>query len=127
MYKSMTVKETAQGRLQFQPKYKDFLLPHRSMDQSPSLVMEDRCAFENSESSMVVGKWKQEGFMHSQVLRIKEEDSHLGEDFTEGWNYANKENGSLGNILQLRRVVFFPRQVLPCSPLRVVQPPQSLK
>ncbi|KAG8634297.1 uncharacterized protein LOC110607994 [Manihot esculenta] len=83
---------------------------------------------ENEESPKSVGKWGRNisnvAFVHSQVLRIREEDSHIGEDIAEGLSTKDKViNAGFGQNTQLRRVastvdvVFFSKPILPCSPL----------
>ncbi|KAI5558841.1 hypothetical protein BDE02_17G068400 [Populus trichocarpa] len=67
---------------------------------------------------------KKIGFVHSQVLRIREEDSHLGEERLS----AAKEmirKALIGKLEEsfgvpphaAMEVVFFSRPILPCSPL----------
>lgn len=56
-------------------------------------------------------------YVHSQILRIREEDSHLGEDF----NLGTKDNGHLyhqyHDLHSEMDVVLFSRPILPSSPL----------
>ncbi|KAJ6860726.1 hypothetical protein NC651_036955 [Populus alba x Populus x berolinensis] len=67
---------------------------------------------------------KKVGYVHSQVLRIREEDSHLGEERLS----AAKEmirKALIGKLEEsfgvpqhaAMEVVFFSRPILPCSPL----------
>lgn len=54
-----------------------------------------------------------QGPMHYQVLKIKEEDSHLGEDLGEGLTSKDK----LAFVSQATSQILWPRSILPCSPL----------
>ena len=79
-----------------------------------------------SPRSVVVQMKKKVERVHSQLLRIREEDSHLGEDFI-GGDKENKNHvvckGGVGGggFHEKRRrrvnVVLVSRQILPCSPL----------
>ncbi|KDP45496.1 hypothetical protein JCGZ_09745 [Jatropha curcas] len=126
---------------EIQQKSKDFLLPNIAMESDDLAGKMGVKVFTESEmdresggssedvedSPKSVGKWRNMeklGFVHSQVLKIREEDSHLGEDFVEGLSAKDKViNGGFGQNIQFRRVasavdvVFFTRPVLPCSPL----------
>lgn len=88
------------------------------------MTVEARREAESETEVLRMGKWKrneeQVGFVHSQVLRIREEDSHLGEDIGEG--LSAKDNKNAGGFIQrveVRRVdvVLLSRPILPCSPL----------
>lgn len=54
-----------------------------------------------------------QGPMHYQVLKIKKEDSHLGEDIGEGLTSKDK----LAFVHHATSQILWPRSVLPCSPL----------
>ncbi|PON42693.1 hypothetical protein PanWU01x14_280060 [Parasponia andersonii] len=71
---------------------------------------------EEVESPRSVGRLRR--LVHSQILRIREEDSHLGEDFGERETFsANIINNNNNNRVSSLDVVFFSRPILPCSPL----------
>ena len=76
---------------------------------------------EEVESPRSVSRWRrrrrnnnnknnktEKELIHSQILRIREEDSHLGED------YGESRVAPLSSTLN---VVVFSRPILPCSPL----------
>ncbi|XVF14247.1 hypothetical protein REPUB_Repub09cG0041800 [Reevesia pubescens] len=73
-----------------------------------------------SPRSVVVPLKKKVETVHSQVLRIREEESHLGEDFV-GGDKENKNDVMCGGFHENRRrrvnVVLVSRPILPCSPL----------
>ncbi|GLT56475.1 hypothetical protein SLA2020_295130 [Shorea laevis] len=71
----------------------------------------------------VVGKKKLE-WVHSQVLRIREEESHLGDDFLRGLEGLSGKDifkTAVGRGSSRKRhrvnVVVLSRPILPCSPL----------
>ncbi|PON67329.1 hypothetical protein TorRG33x02_265020 [Trema orientale] len=72
---------------------------------------------EEVESPRSVGRWRR--LVHSQILRIREEDSHLGEDFGERETFSANitNNNNNNNRVSSLDVVFFSRPILPCSPL----------
>ncbi|XP_010029296.2 uncharacterized protein LOC104419356 [Eucalyptus grandis] len=89
----------------------------------------------------LAGKWmrraeKELARLHSQVLRIREEDLHLGEDIGEGLSAKDKVSSSSSSggaavavavAASRADVVVFSRPNLPCSPLSgKVNPIQSL-
>ncbi|KAK8673592.1 hypothetical protein V6N13_111918 [Hibiscus sabdariffa] len=76
-----------------------------------------------SPRSVVVEMEKKVGRVHSQILRIREEDSHLGEDLI-GCDKQNQNDIAVvvpGGFHEKRRrrvnVVLLSRPILPCSPL----------
>ncbi|XP_021297563.1 uncharacterized protein LOC110426631 isoform X2 [Herrania umbratica] len=77
-----------------------------------------------SPRSVVMEMKKKVERVHSQILRIREEESHLGEDFV-GGDKKNKNDvvcGGGGEDFHEKRrrlvnVVVVSRPVLPCSPL----------
>ncbi|OAY29832.1 uncharacterized protein LOC110601248 [Manihot esculenta] len=82
----------------------------------------------SEESPKSVGKWRRNisniRFVHNQVLRIREEDLHLGEDIGEGLSAKDKvmnagfgQNTQLGRVASVVDMVLFSRPILPCSPL----------
>ncbi|KAJ9152560.1 hypothetical protein P3X46_026116 [Hevea brasiliensis] len=132
----MTVKsiQETQDRvsdLGIQQKSKDFSLPEiasESGDHYGKIVRVKECTEaemdregrRSSEETEELPKF----VVHSQVLRIRKEELHLGEDIGEGLNAKDKViNASFGQNTQLRRMasvvdlVFFSRPILPCSPL----------
>ncbi|XP_030468545.2 uncharacterized protein LOC115687202 [Syzygium oleosum] len=84
----------------------------------------------------LAGKWmlraeKKLGCLHSQVLRIREEDLHLGEDIGECLSAKDKVVGSSSSAVVAAAsradIVVFSRPILPCSPLSgKVNPIQSV-
>ncbi|XVE68106.1 hypothetical protein DITRI_Ditri09bG0042700 [Diplodiscus trichospermus] len=80
-----------------------------------------------SPRSVVVQIKKKIERVHSQVLRIREEELHLGEDFVGGGKENNNDVVCGGNVSggggfhEKRRrrfnVVLVSRPILPCSPL----------
>ncbi|OMP10133.1 hypothetical protein COLO4_04788 [Corchorus olitorius] len=71
-----------------------------------------------------IKNYKKAERVHSQVLRIREEDSHLGEDFfgdDKEISNNNKNDGICGGFRPRCRVVVsftrLTRPILPCSPL----------
>jgi hypothetical protein len=82
---------------------------------------DERKLEETEESPKSVGKWGK--YVHSQILRIREEDLHLGEDFSLGV----KENGHLSvlhhhhhhhdHVDAQMDVVILSKPILPNSPL----------
>lgn len=76
--------------------------------------------FESPKSVAKVGKWTRNiACLHSQVLRIREEDLHLGEDIGEGLSAKDKVSGHhhhhhVGSRMD---VVLLSRPILPSSPL----------
>ncbi|KAH1038533.1 hypothetical protein J1N35_040276 [Gossypium stocksii] len=81
-----------------------------------------------SPRSVVVQMKKKVEKVHNQVLRIREEESHLGEDFFGGDDENNKNDvvygggvggGGFDERRRRRRVnvVLVSRPILPCSPL----------
>ncbi|KAI3417158.1 uncharacterized protein J3R85_014631 [Psidium guajava] len=71
----------------------------------------------------LAGKWmrraeKKLAYLHSQVLRIREEDLHLGEDIGEGLSSKDKVSGGATVAAASRDdIVVLSRPILPCSPL----------
>ncbi|KAK9925098.1 hypothetical protein M0R45_033439 [Rubus argutus] len=66
---------------------------------------------EEMESPRSVGRWrrpKKMAYVHSQILRIREEDSHLGES-----SFSAKEK-----VPSRLDLVLFARPILPSSPLK---------
>lgn len=81
----------------------------------------------------LAGSWRRRAekkfaCLHSQVLRIREEDLHLGEDIGEGLSAKDKVSSGVTVATASRAdVVLFSRPILPCSPLSgKVSPIQSL-
>ncbi|KAM6550000.1 hypothetical protein CsatB_021676 [Cannabis sativa] len=66
---------------------------------------------------------KQKELVHSQILRIREEDLHLGEDLGE----SNNSNISINNSGFSLNVVVFSRPILPCSPLGGGNPDKNVR
>lgn len=95
-------------------------LQERGIDRSlksklcaePETDQESGGSSEEMESPKSVGQWrrKKAAYVHSQILRIREEDSHLGDDFGESLIVAN-------GVISPLDVVIFARPILPCSPL----------
>ncbi|KAF8012977.1 hypothetical protein BT93_I0980 [Corymbia citriodora subsp. variegata] len=71
---------------------------------------------------------KELAYLHSQVLRVREEDLHLGEDIGERLSAKDKVVSSSAAVAASRAdIVVFSRPILPCSPLSgKVNPIQSL-
>lgn len=99
-------------------------VPERGVDRSLSMLksklhtesetdQESGGSSEEMESPKSVGQWRRKkklAYVHSQILRIREEDSHLGEDIGGSLSANDKVAKPLG-------VVIFARPILPCSPL----------
>lgn len=102
-------------------KPKELLSPGlgvKSGDLAGEVSKDGRKLEETEESPKSVGKWGK--YVHSQILRIREEDSHLGEDFSLGV----KENGHLSvhyhyhdHVDAPMEVAIFAKPILPNSPL----------
>lgn len=74
--------------------------------------------FESPKSVAKVGKWtKNNACVHSQVLRIREEDLHLGEDIGEGLSAKDKVSSPHHHVSSQMDVVLLSRPILPSSPL----------
>lgn len=72
--------------------------------------------FESPKSVTKVWRWRKS--VHNQVLRIREEDSHLGEDIGEGLSAKDKlASASAHHVASQMDVVLFSRPILPSSPL----------
>jgi hypothetical protein len=93
-----------------------------SGDLAGKVSKDERKLEETEESPKSVGKWGK--YVHSQILRIREEDSHLGEDFS----LSVKENGHLSVLYHHHHhhdhvdaapmdVLIFSKPILPNSPL----------
>ncbi|WCJ20783.1 hypothetical protein M5689_002990 [Euphorbia peplus] len=69
----------------------------------------------SGESPRSVGKWRVNklGVVHNQVLKIMEEDSHLGEDIIKD----NIINGQIRFVSSAVDVMLSSRLILPSSPL----------
>lgn len=104
------------------------------MEVPVSVVMEVESGESSTEEaevesprSVVVPMKKKAERVHSQVLRIREEDSHLGEDFVSCDKEKNNDvvcggGASAGGFYEKGRrrrynVVLVSRPILPCSPL----------
>lgn len=109
-------------------KFSGKKLPERGVDRGLSVLksklytepetdQESGGSSEEMESPKSVGQWrrKKAAYVHNQILRIREEDSHLGDDFAESLISA-KDKVANGVISPLD-VVIFARPILPCSPL----------
>lgn len=72
---------------------------------------------DDMELETKVRRWmKKIGLVHSQILRLREEDSHLGEDIGEGLSARERISGAVGIYPSSHMdVLLFPR--LPSSPL----------
>ncbi|CAL9014451.1 unnamed protein product [Prunus brigantina] len=75
---------------------------------------------EEMESPRSVGRWrrraKRAGCVHSQILRIREEDAHLGESTSFGAKDNHRKVAHA--VASGMDVVLFARPILPCSPLK---------
>ncbi|KAK9272897.1 hypothetical protein L1049_003276 [Liquidambar formosana] len=82
--------------------------------------------FESPKSVAKVGRWrKRVACVHSQVARIREEDSHLGEDIGEGLS-AKDKIASGHHVASPMDFVLFSRPILPSSPLSGKTPVRRL-
>ncbi|KAA8530349.1 hypothetical protein F0562_005058 [Nyssa sinensis] len=72
---------------------------------------------ESPRSVAKVGQWtaKRIAYMHSQILRIREEDSHIGEDIDEYLSAKDKLAGH--HVTSHMDVILVSRSILPASPL----------
>ncbi|XVF16597.1 hypothetical protein REPUB_Repub10bG0045500 [Reevesia pubescens] len=96
------------------------------MDVESGESSTEEAELESPRSVVVPLKKKLVEKVHSQVLRIREEESHLGEDFI-GGDKENKNDAFCGGRVGIggfhektrRRVsvVLISRPILPCSPL----------
>ncbi|GKV08713.1 hypothetical protein SLEP1_g20309 [Rubroshorea leprosula] len=91
---------------------------NRSLDVESGESSTEEVEVESPRS--VVVKKKVE-WVHSQVLRIREEESHLGEDFLSDLRGLSGKDSKtvVGGSPKRHRVnvVVFSRPILPCSPL----------
>ncbi|KAL5582320.1 hypothetical protein UlMin_014762 [Ulmus minor] len=126
---SMSVKSENESRRllvsdDFQKVGEDGVFDEKKIDRSISVLMKSkRCAesetdqesggsSEEMDSPRSVERWRRKkAYVHSQILRIREEDSHLGEDISE--RLDAKENRVASSL----DVFLFSRPILPCSPL----------
>ncbi|KAH7532633.1 uncharacterized protein LOC132803407 [Ziziphus jujuba] len=71
---------------------------------------------EEMESPKSVGQWRRKklAYVHSQILKIREEDSHLGEDI---YGSLSANDQVANGVISPLDVVIFARPILPCSPL----------
>ncbi|KAL3526508.1 hypothetical protein ACH5RR_011164 [Cinchona calisaya] len=65
--------------------------------------------YTRNQSGVAVGKFY---YLHSQILRIRDEDSHIGEDFN-----AQVLNFFVANKQELASLMLLSGQFLPASPL----------
>lgn len=56
-------------------------------------------------------------FVHHQVLKIREEESHLGEDIGEGLSAKDKVSSAFLHLRSQMDALFYSRPLLPSSPL----------
>ncbi|XP_052197127.1 uncharacterized protein LOC127804313 [Diospyros lotus] len=86
------------------------------VDQESAASSEE---MESPRSVAKVGRWtaKKIASVHSQVLKIREEDSHLGEDIAEHFSAKDKIAGHPHHLASRVDVVLFSRPILPASPL----------
>ncbi|XP_030513213.2 uncharacterized protein LOC115727187 [Rhodamnia argentea] len=108
--------------------------PKVSAEEEAATDTESGGSSEEMESPRsLAGKWmrraeKKLACLHSQVLRIREEDLHLGEDIGEGLSSKDKVSSSATVAAASRDdIVVLSRSILPCSPLSgKVKPIHSL-
>ncbi|KAF3444780.1 hypothetical protein FNV43_RR14473 [Rhamnella rubrinervis] len=116
---------------EFSPDSRKFAgkkLPERAIDRSLSVIksklytepetdQESGASSEEMESPKSVGQWRRKkvDYVHNQILRIREEDSHLGDDFAESLICAKDKVAN--RVISPLGVVIFTRPILPCSPL----------
>ena len=115
--------ENSKAHSLFDVKEKD----RASSGASPEMDQESAGSSEEAESPRSVGRWKRskkDELVHSQILRIREEDSHLGEDMigeSDLMTIGVKEKLVAASRVRVTSpsldVVFFSRPILPCSPL----------
>lgn len=94
-------------------------------EESKPAAVSNEIVETQGESTDEIEAFKTEGksddwrcpFVHHQVLKIREEESHLGEDIGEGLSAKDKVSSAFLHLRSQMDALFYSRPMLPSSPL----------